>query len=209
MRHSNNLFHWIIKDSTIERNQAGGFEVALPYVWQYNENFTHSIYMDNATWRSNEQFSFIVDGHFASFNMSRNRFDGNRCKTGLISVRGMEKQMKIVYNTIERNSGSFMVEFKADSQSEIMGEIDAKFMNNEVKQNNRGQLANRGIHQMFDTPTYVIGFHGIQKVRVNRNLFGENSLDYELLAGIKTAKINNKVDVTENWWGTSEDHLIQ
>ncbi|XP_058792901.1 protein bark beetle isoform X2 [Phymastichus coffea] len=209
MRQSNNLFHWVIKDSTIERNQAGGFEVALPYVWQYNENFTHTIYMDNNTWQANEQFALVIDGHYASFNMSRNRFDGNRCKFGLISVRGMEKRMKIVGNKIQRNIGNYMVEFKADSQSEIMGEIDARFMFNEVKQNSRGAIASRGFHQMFNTPTYVVGFHGIQKVRVNRNLFGENSLDYELLAGIKTAKINNNVDVTENWWGTSLDHQIR
>ena len=165
--------------------------------------------MDNNTWQSNEQFAFVVDGHFASFNMSRNRFEGNKCKTGLISVRGMEKRMKIEGNRIERNIGSFMVEFHADSQSEIMGDIDARFMFNEVKQNSRGVLTTRGFHQMFNTPTYVVGFHGIQKVRVNRNLFGENSLDYELLAGIKTAKINNKVDVSENWWGTAEDLQIR
>jgi hypothetical protein len=209
MRQSNNLFHWIVKDSTIERNQGGGFEIALPYVWQYNENFTHSIYMDNNTWQANELFAFVVDGHYASFNMSRNRFDGNRCKNGLISIRGMEKRMKIEANKIERNVGSFMLEFRADSQSEILGEIDARFMFNEVKQNSRGAVASRGVHQMFDTPTYVVGFHGIQKVRVNRNLFGENSLDYELLAGIRTAKINNKVDVSENWWGTADDLQIR
>ncbi|KAJ8673362.1 hypothetical protein QAD02_004624 [Eretmocerus hayati] len=210
MRQSNNLFHWVIKDSTIERNQGGGFEISLPYVWQYNENFTHSIFMDNNTWQSNEQFSFVIDGHYASFNMSRNRFDGNRCKSGLISIRGMEKRMKIISNRIERNTGNFMVEFKADSQSEIMGEVDAKFKFNEIKQNSRGTVPTRGaIHQMFDTPTYVVGFHGIQKVRVKRNLFGKNDLDYELLAGIKTAKINNKVDVSENWWGTSNDQEIR
>ncbi|KAL7298469.1 hypothetical protein TKK_0008256 [Trichogramma kaykai] len=210
MRQSNNLFHWIIKDSTIEGNKAGGFEIALPYVWQYNENFTHSIYMDNNTWQTNEQFGFVVDGHFANFNMSRNRFVGNRCKTGLISVRGMEKRMKIEANRIEKNTGIYMVEFKADSQSEILGEIDARFMYNEIKQNSKSLMTSRdAFHQMFDTPTYVVGFHGIQKVRVNRNIFGDNSLDYELLAGIKTAKINNKVDVTENWWGSADDREIQ
>ena len=210
MRQSNNLFHWVVKDSTIERNKAGGFEIALPYVWQYNENFTHSIYMDNNTWQSNEQFGFVVDGHFASFNMSRNRFEGNRCKTGLISVRGMEKRMKINNNRIVKNIGSYMVEFKADSQSEILGEVDARFMFNEVKHNHKSMISNRGaFHQMFDTPAYVVGFHGIQKVRVNRNLFGDNSLDYELLAGIKTAKINNIVDVAENWWGSADDREIR
>ncbi|XP_023246946.1 protein bark beetle [Copidosoma floridanum] len=210
MRQSNNLFHWIVKDSTIERNQGGGFEISLPYVWQYNENFTHSIYMDNNTWQSNEHFSFVIDGHYASFNMTRNRFEGNRCKTGLISVRGMEKRMKLEANRIEHNRGSYMVEFRADSQSEIMGEIDARFVYNEVKQNSRSSSPGRGaLHQMFTMPSYVVGFHGIQKVRVSRNLFGGNDLDYELLAGIMTAKINNMVDVTENWWGTPDDRQIR
>ena len=208
MRHSNNLFHWILQDSTIERNHAGGFEVALPYVWQYNENFTHSLYFDNNTWQNNERFAFVVDGHFASLNMSNNQFDGNRCKKGLISIRGMEKKMKIEGNKITRNNGAFMVEFNADSQSEILGEVYARFFFNDIKQNSDG-LMNRGFHQMFNEPTYVVGFHGIQKVRVNRNLFGNNTLDYELLAGIKTAKINNEVDVTENWWGTYNDAQIR
>lgn len=73
MRQSNNLFHWVLQDSTIERNQAGGFDVSLPYVWQYNENFTHSLYFDNNTWRNNMQFAFVVDGHYAALNLTRNR----------------------------------------------------------------------------------------------------------------------------------------
>ncbi|XP_043483219.1 protein bark beetle isoform X2 [Leptopilina heterotoma] len=208
MRHSNNLFHWILQDSTIERNHGGGFQVALPYVWQYNENFTHSLYFDNNTWQNNEQFAFVVDGHFANLNMTNNQFENNNCKTGLISIRGMEKKMQIERNRINRNHGRFMVEFKADSQSEIMGEVYAKFLLNDVKFNNY-QLINRSNHQMFNDPSYVIGFHGIQKVQINRNLFGDNQLDYELLAGVKTAKIDNVVDVTENWWGTYNDVQIR
>ncbi|XP_012276535.1 protein bark beetle isoform X2 [Orussus abietinus] len=209
MRHSNNLFHWVLQDSTIERNEGGGFEVSLPYVWQYNENFTHSLYFGNNTWQNNDHFSFFVDGHYAIFNMSHNRFDRNRCKTGLISIRGMEKKMKINNNKIEKNTGTYMVEFKADSQSEIVGDVDAHFFYNEIKQNSYSPIVGRGSHQIYNTPTYVVGFHGIQKVQVNRNLFGENSLDYELLAGIKTAKINNEVDVSENWWGTDNDSMIR
>lgn len=208
MRHSNNLFHWILQDSTIERNLGGGFQVALPYVWQYNENFTHSLYFDNNTWQNNEQFAFVVDGHFANLNMTNNQFDGNRCKKGLISIRGMEKKMQIERNRINRNHGCFMVEFKADSQSEIMGEVYAKFLLNQVK-GNFYNLMNKSIHQVYNDPTYVIGFHGIQKVQINRNLFGDNLLDYELLAGIKTAKIDNIVDVSENWWGTYNDAQIR
>ncbi|XP_076766657.1 C-type lectin domain-containing protein bark beetle [Xylocopa sonorina] len=207
-RHSNNLFHWIMQDSTIERNKKGGFQVLLPDVWQYNENFTHTLYFGNNTWRNNEQFSFVIDGHYGSLNISHNRFEGNQCKTGLISIRGMEKKMRINNNYIEGNTGVYMVEFKADSQSEILGNVHARFYYNEVKRNSY-DLAGMGPRRTDDSPTYVIGFHGIQKVQINRNLFGDNSLDYELLAGIRTAKINNEVDVTENWWGTANDTTIR
>nr|XP_003703916.1 PREDICTED: uncharacterized protein LOC100876764 [Megachile rotundata] len=207
-RHSNNLFHWIMQDSTIERNKKGGFEVSLPDVWQYNENFTHSLYFNNNTWRNNEQFGFIVDGHYATLNMSHNRFEGNRCKSGLISIRGMEKKMQIDNNRIESNKGVYMVEFKADSQSEILGDVHAHFCFNEVKRNSY-DLDSMEPRRTNDGPSYVVGFHGIQKVQINKNLFGQNSLDYELLAGIRTAKINNEVNVTDNWWGTSNDSEIR
>ncbi|XP_067009482.2 protein bark beetle [Anabrus simplex] len=202
LRSSNNLFHWVFQDNTIEQNKAGGFDVSLPYVWQYNENFTHSLYFDNNTFRSNQRFAFIVDGHFAHLNMTRNVFSENRCKTGLMSVRGMEKQMQISHNRIERNTGKYMIQFMADSQSEILGEVQARFMYNEVK-NNHYMDVMRGFHQVTEVPTYVLGFRGIQKVDINFNLFGGNGLDYELVAGIKTARINNFVNVQENWWGTS------
>lgn len=62
---------------------------------------------------------------------------------------------------------------------------------------------------MAYTPTCVVAFRGIQKVNVHRNLFSENQLDYELIAGIKTAKINNYLDVKENWWGLSDEKEIK
>ncbi|KAF7992731.1 hypothetical protein HCN44_005075 [Aphidius gifuensis] len=217
MRQSNNLFHWIIQDSTIERNKDGGFNVALPYVWQYNENFTHSLYFDNNTWRDNYNFGIIIDGHYATLNMSNNKFNDNKCKHGLISIRGMEKKMKIHNNHIENNNGTFMIEFKIDSQSEIIGEIPAIFNKNYVSKNYDGLITNkyyqntdnRNHQQMFNIQTCVVCFRGIQKVIIKRNIFGDNALNYELLAGIKTAKINNNVNVEENWWGTSNDNEIK
>ncbi|XP_057327444.1 protein bark beetle isoform X2 [Microplitis mediator] len=203
MRYSNNLFHWIMKDNTIERNKNGGLDISLPYVWQYNENFTHSLYFINNTWQNNNMFSFLIDGHYATLNITRNIFDNNNCKYGLISIRGMEKKMKIDHNRIENNNCNYMVEFKIDSQSEILGEIPANFYYNSIKYNNNNNNNKKNL------PSYVVGFDGIQKVKINRNLFGDNNIDYELLAGIKTAKINNKIDVSENWWGTTNDTKIK
>ncbi|KAL0266608.1 UNVERIFIED_CONTAM: hypothetical protein PYX00_009105 [Menopon gallinae] len=210
VRQSNNLFHWYLHDNSIERNNLGGFEITLPYVWQYNENFTHNLRFMNNTFRGNTQFAFIVDGHFANLNMTENLFVDNKCRTGLISLRGMEKRMKIKRNTIERNFGSHMVEFRIDSQSEILGYVHASFRYNVIKRNSQNNfLATKGFHQTYRAPSFVIGFHGIQDVQINNNLFGENSLDYELIAGIRTAKLETSVDVSQNWWGSSDINVIR
>ncbi|RVE49659.1 hypothetical protein evm_005716 [Chilo suppressalis] len=203
LRSSNNLYHYVLQDNTVERNKLGGFDVALPYVWQYNENFTHSVYMHNNTWRNNMNFGVIIDGHFAEINITKNIFTDNNCRNGLISIRGMEKKMKIDGNTIERNNGRFMVQFFMDSQSEIMGLVYAVFAYNQVRDNRHVAVMSRGALMRSVDPTYVIGFKGIQKVKVSRNLFGNNDLQYTLVAGIQTAKINNLLDVTENWWGSA------
>ncbi|XP_060803589.1 protein bark beetle [Amyelois transitella] len=209
LRSSNNLYHYILQDNTIERNKYGGFDISLPYVWQYNENFTHSVYMHNNTWRGNMNFATVIDGHFAEVNITKNIFTDNNCKTGLLAIRGMEKKMRIEYNLIERNKGNFMVQFFMDSQSEIMGIIRANFLHNQLKFNQQLGIRSRGALMRNIDPTYVVGFMGIQKVEVRRNLFGENDLQYTLLAGIKTAKINNVLSVTENWWGSNEEKEIK
>lgn len=209
LRSSNNLYHYILQDNSIERNNLGGFEINLPYVWQYNENFTHSVFMKNNTWRLNNLFGMIIDGHYASVNITNNIFSDNNCKSGLISIGGMEKTMKINKNRIERNNGKFMVQFKGDSQSEILGEVKAIFLHNEVRFNKYVTIFSRGSHQLMSEPTYVVGFDGVQKVKIKRNLFASNSLDYNLVAGILTAKINNYLDVQENYWGSIDDAEIR
>lgn len=47
----------------------------------------------------------------------------------------MEKSMAIIRNRITENIGSYMVEFKATSQSEIRGELRAWFFENHLKKN--------------------------------------------------------------------------
>ncbi|XP_017774038.1 PREDICTED: protein bark beetle isoform X2 [Nicrophorus vespilloides] len=202
LRSSNNLFHYILQDDTIERNKAGGFDINLPYVWNYNENFTHSVYFNNNTWKRNNKFSLNIDGHFALVNITKNKFVENLCKDGLISFKGMEKKMLIDYNEILGNNGKYMVEFKSESQSEILGDVPAKFMFNLLKENK--YINTLRTFQIYRDPTSVIHFNGIQKIKVNRNLFNNNFLNYLLVAGIKTAKLDNNLDVSENWWGTND-----
>ncbi|KAK5644294.1 hypothetical protein RI129_008139 [Pyrocoelia pectoralis] len=210
MRFSNNLFHYILQDDTIERNGKIGFSINLPYVWQYNENFTHSVYMHNNTWRNNKDFAIVIDGHFAIVNITKNVFMENSCKNSLLAIKGMEKKILIDFNKIENNNGKTMMEFSSNSQSEILGNVPAQFIYNELKHNRHiATLRSFGVLQLYSDPTCVIGFKGIQKVNINRNLIVDNNLDYQLIAGIKTAKIDNYLDVRENWWGTIVEQEIE
>ncbi|KAG8238178.1 hypothetical protein J437_LFUL014054 [Ladona fulva] len=202
MRSSNNLFHWILQDNTVERNNEGGLDLSLPYVWQYNENYTHSVFLANNTFRNNKNFAFIIDGHFAKLNMTGNKFLKNKCKVGLVSIRGMEKKMKIDFNQIEDNFGKYMIEFNANSQSEILGFVSAVFVANEVRGNREVKVEGRKLGRM--SPSFAVGFHGIQRVRLNRNLLSNNSMDFEILCGVKNARIHEPLDISENWWGTTD-----
>ncbi|CAD7079360.1 unnamed protein product [Hermetia illucens] len=218
LRSSNNLFHYVLQDTTIEENSDGGLQVSLPYVWQYNENFTHSVYLGNDTWIRNNNFEVKISGHYAIVNITSNVFRNNNCKRGLIAMHGMEKKMKIDNNQIDGNNGRYIFDFRADSLSEILGEVPAILQLNDIR-NNRYELPStfrsammrenvRKAKTYLKNPTCVIGFGGIQKVTIYRNLIANNKMDYDLVAGIKSARVNNYLYARENWWGSIEDDYI-
>lgn len=165
--------------------------------------------MDNNSWTNNRNFEIVIDGHFAVVNITNNVFKENKCKTGLFAVKGMEKKLLITKNQFINNNGLFVVQFSCNSQSEIVGDVSAVFSYNDLRNNKYFLRGRSGIFQLGGDPTCVIGFRGIQKVRVNRNLLSDNTLDYQLVAGIETAKINNFLNVRENWWGTADENEIR
>lgn len=215
LRSSNNLFHYVLKDTTVEQNSLGGLELNLPHVWQYNENFTHSVFIGNTTWVRNRNFGVLIAGHFAEVNMTGSAFYENHCLQGVFGMKGMEKRIQIDNNRFMNNNGRYMVEFKADSLSEILGEVHAVFEYNDIR-NNRyekpGTGMSRGLSmayvrgqlQKMNDPSCVIGFGGIQKVRIYRNLLVNNIVDYDLVAGVVSATLANIMDARENWWGTTD-----
>ncbi len=44
---------------------------------------------------------------------------------------------------------------------------------------------------------------GVQKFNVTDNIFSNPGMDYELLAGIKTAMVSNYLNAEQNFWGTA------
>lgn len=209
VRESNNLFHWVFEDIIMENNGGGGITLMLPYVWQYNENFTHTVYVNASTFLNNAEFQFKIDGYFARFNMTYSRFEDNTCFKGLLSVRGMEKEMFIYENSILSNMGSYMVEFNTDSQSNILGSVRAYFESNKVQGNRHTMQLKSSASRAHQPASYTIGVRGLQKVNITHNLFGSNEMDYELLAGVFTSRINNYLNVEANWWGSREPDVIE
>ncbi|CAG0893659.1 unnamed protein product [Cyprideis torosa] len=209
IRDSHNLFDWVFKDCLFEGTVGGGVSLSLPYVWQYNENYTHSVYMMNCTHRYNRQYEFTLDGHFAKVEMVKSVFENNDCQDGLISILGMEKEMYFAENEIRENKGRYMLEFDLDSQSEIMGVVQGNVKGNLIQDNQFMSSRKTGMVKGYQSASCVLMVKGVQRLNITHNLFGRNRMDYELLTGIRTASINNSLNVRENWWGSSDVREIR
>jgi hypothetical protein len=194
-----------MRDNIVDRNKEGGFQVSLPYVWQYNENHTHSVHFQNITFIHNQNFETLISGHFSKVTIVESIFENNNCKHGVFTLSGMEKEMMIFNNRFSSNQASHVVQFDSDSQSEILGQVQAYFVRNTVKLNRVNPAYHRDHsyrtlnNATYQPLSYALGMKGLQKINVTNNLFGDNQLDYELLAGIKTAKVDNIVNVINNW----------
>ena len=209
LRDSNNLYHWVLRENTFERNSGGGMDLSLPYVWQYNENFTHTVHVDSNFMKNNQNFGLTVRGHFARVYVVNNTITDNFCYEGLLALRGMEKESWIFANNIQYNDGLYMVEFDMDSHSEIMGFVEAYFTQNIVQNNLHSQQRGRGPGYPHLSASYTIAAKGVQKFNITENLFGNPGLDYELLAGVVTARVSNYLNVEENYWGSSDLNRIR
>ena len=207
LRDSNNIYHWVLRENMFEQNQGGGMDISLPYVWQYNENHTHTVHLDSNTFQQNKDFGIHIGGHFARVYIVNNTLLENSCEEGLISLTGMEKESWIFANDIKNNDGIFMTEFDLESQSEIMGFVAAYFSQN-VVQNNKHSHHRLGL-DAYHPASYTLAIKGVQKFNITNNLFGNDGLDYELLAGVKTARVGNILNAESNYWGTSDINAIR
>jgi len=161
------------------------------------------VHFENVTFQNNEKFESVIAGHFAHVHIISSLFINNQCPHGVLALTGMEKQLMIFNNQFLSNEAPFVVLFDMESQSEILGQVLAYFVRNRVRGNriheslrNAAKILNNATYQPM---SFAIGLKGHQKVNVTKNLLGGNDQDYELLAGIKTAKIDNFVNVIENW----------
>ena len=125
----------------------------------------------------------------------------------------MEKESWIFSNNIQRNDGVFMINVDMDSHSEILGFIEA-YLTQNVIQKNRHSVTNGGgsaaaAAAAGHPASYTVAIRGVQKFNVTDNLFGNPGLDYELLAGITTARISNFLNAEQNYWGSPDINVVR
>ena len=123
-------------------------------------------------------------------------------------MKGMEKQLYIHDNEITGNTGNYMVEFSTDSQCEALGHVYAFFEYNTV-QRNRDKPKKRSSSKNNQIASTVVSVKGLQKINITHNLFGENEMDFELISGIYTSRLNNYLNVEANWWGSRDSAVIR
>lgn len=207
IRSSNNLFHWVLNDSVIEENLSGGFDIRVPYVWKFNENYTHSFSVNNNSFINNHNFEFSIDGHFARINMSSNLFRNNSCSTGLVTITGMEKEMNIFDNVMINNFVQYVVELDMRSHADKFGVVDANFYRNAIRDNR--ESSTRRLADKYHPDTYAFALRGVQEVNITNNIFGNRNLQFEFLAGVMTGSLDNEINVALNWWGTTDPYEIR
>ena len=208
IRNSNNLFHWVLNRTKVSQNNGPALLLRLPYVWQYNENFTHSIQIFDNDFSENRNFEFTIDGHYANINMTGNRFADNRCREGLIKISGMEKAMKISYNSMTNNYGHYVVEFDMHSHADKFGVVSANFYYNTLL-NNRDIPPSFTLNDDYQPQSFAVAMRGVQFINITRNLIKNENLQFEFLAGVLTGSLDNTVNVQENWWGSPNSSRIR
>ena len=89
-----------------------------------------------------------------------------------------------------------------DSQSEILGQVSAYLSYNKIRDNrHKPRLLHAERHLVA---AVSISLKGVQKVNVTNTLLDNPAMDYERLAGIQTAHLDNYVNVQANYWGTTD-----
>ncbi|XP_067681580.1 protein bark beetle-like [Haliotis asinina] len=206
---ANNVWHWTVKRTDIMNVNNGGFEVELPRVNDEGGGVKkHKILFQDNVAKNNKKFAFTVAGYYANVSIRSNTFTNNLCRKGLMTISGMEKDMYIYSNKIESNSGTYMIDLDIISHSEYSNTVSGLMELNEIKGNNYfpGQVAPGS---EYSPKTFTVAFRGLQSMKARRNLFENPDLGFELVAATTALSLGNTVDVTENWWGSTNIDVIR
>jgi len=174
----------------------------------YTELYNHSVNISDTTFSDNDNFAFRVDGFYCNSTITFNRFERNRCRTGCVTIAGTAKDMELTDNELVENAGRYIVEFNVNSHTPFTQWVESRVERNIVKRNARPPDAPHRLTATSQPTTYAVGIRGVQNVTVNRNLFVNPDMDFELLGGQASSLLENYLDATENWWGSVDQATI-
>jgi len=154
-------------------------------------------------------FAFHIDGFYCNASIAGNRFQGNKCRTGCVTLSGTEKEAEIVDNEFVENAGRYIVELHMNSHTPYTQWVEATVSLNNFKRNTPPSGMNESALIASSSPSsYALGVRGLQNVTINRNLFSNPAMRFELLGGQASTMLENYLDATENYWGTTEQPSI-
>lgn len=217
-RFSTNIFHWSIRDTSLEQNKGGGVSITLPYYSQYDANMSHSIEIYNNSFSKNNLYEFTIDGYYTSLNISSNTFRENRCRKNLIMITGMEKRLNVRGNTIEYNTCGQVVELNMNSHADKLGIVPGSFTYNSLRYNRKPNFNTTSVVYRYPkmlnrlhphSSDYTLNLGGIQPINLTRNVFLNPELRFELLVSVMMDASEVAINAIENYWGSTLFRDIQ
>ena len=204
---SNNVWKWNVLATVVRDNGYGGLEVELPRVNDIREKTKfHSVQVNQSTFDNNRNFAFTVNGYYADVEVSFSRFTRNTCRRGLVRLAGMEKDLLVYNNEMSNNYGKYALEIDMQSHAEYKKPKAFCHYNN-IKGNKPG--VGWSLNQDYTPSSYSVAVYGVQNITLRRNLVHNPDYQYELIAGVTSLSLANKMDVKENWWGTAiQDRIL-
>ncbi|KAH3754675.1 hypothetical protein DPMN_189356 [Dreissena polymorpha] len=206
---ANNVWKWNVSYVTIENCETGGFEIELPRVNDLIERQVHQVIVNSSEMMNNKKFSFNILGYYADVRIEANKIHDNNCLLGVMKMSGMEKDLYIYENRIENNINcKFAIDLDLMSHSEYSSSVSGMIMYNYIT-STRNTYVPQGLGITSTPVTYAVQVKGVQNVTLVRNVFDNKDLQYELVAGVTALILDNKMNVKENYWGTTDQYQIR
>ncbi|KHN76830.1 hypothetical protein Tcan_11223 [Toxocara canis] len=204
---SANVFRWNLWSNTFADNKNTFMTVHLPDTHNLISPITHSFLMTENRFENNKNFGVRLDGFYAFANISSNNFTKNIARQGggIVEVRGMEKHLIFERNRILDNWGLWAL--KMDIQSQTLRSIPPPLIQYNYFLQNRF-ISSTGDYVDSWPRSFAVGIFGAQLADVHFNRFRNVLFDFELVSGCKSADVNDKMNVTYNWWGVGNEAQI-
>lgn len=215
--YSNSIFNYEIRNNKFSNNYQSMLRVFLPRTYRFaskkdHHNLSHTLNIRNNQFSFNSLFALSIDGYYAQINITKNQFNDNQCRVGLVKMSGSEKHFFIYSNRVYSNTASFIFDLEAVSHADSSLDHPSLLVENEIDSNVKPQLLieSRDLSKLLVAnypQSYTIALRGVQNCTINKNVL-HNEFDYELVAALTTNTLNTSVDASYNYWGSSDSNVV-